>query len=243
MTFTHLNKIKIERQFVKQLDTKEGHYYELKDGTIVPSITTVKSKVADMSWYPHWIASIMRKNPNMSEEEAKIEANRIGDSSMRVGTELHRLAECYLNNDEVTCTEPFDDPYEKDPIELFDVLKTWLDEHIDNIYATESKMYSKELGLAGTVDWVAEFDGVLTIGDFKNARKYQAPGDILKKKHYEQICAYGKMFEECYGIKVEQGVIVVISWDGRVRPFKVNLKDYESGLYDILIQYESTINI
>jgi len=160
---------------------------------------------------------------------------------MEVGTELHRLAECYLNNESVMCYDK--SKYEKDPYELFTPLKQWLDEHIDNIYATESKIYNKKLGLAGTVDWVAEFDGVLTIGDFKNSRKPQIPSDIIKKKHYEQICAYGKMVEECYGIHVEQGVIVVISWDGKVRPFKVNLSDYESRLYDMIIKYESEINV
>lgn len=242
MIFKHVNKIKRERPFVKQLDTKEGHYYQAEDGTIYPSITTVKSKVADMSWYPHWIASIMRKNPNMTEAEARIEAKRIGDSSMEVGTALHQLAQDYMENKkEFTKYDKKD--FEKDPNELFIPLKQWLNEHVNNIYATESKIYNKELGLAGTVDWVAELDGVLTIGDFKNARKPQMPSDIIKKKHYEQICAYGKMVEECYGIKVEQGVIVVISWDGRVRPFTVNLKDYESGLYDLIIKYESDVNI
>lgn len=241
MTFKHVNPNKKERPFVKQLDRKDGHYYQANDGKIYPSITTVKGKVADMSWYPHWIASIMRKNPDMTEEEAKIEAKRIGHMSMDVGTALHQLAEDYKNNRKLVQYNP--GLYEKDPNELFVPLGKWLDEHVNNIYTTESKMFSKQLQLAGTVDWVAELDGVLTIGDYKNSRKYQSPGDIIKKKHYEQICAYGKMFEECYGIKVEQGVIVVISWDGRVRPFKVNLKDYESGLWDIIIKYESEVNV
>lgn len=242
MTFTYKKGLKKkERNFVKQLPTTEGHYYETKDGKIVPSITTVKSKVADMSWYPRWLDSIMRKNPDMSRADSKIEAKRIGHMSMDVGTALHQLAEDHINNRKLIQYNP--GLFEHDPNELFVPLGKWLDEHIDNIYATESKMYSKELEIAGTVDWVAELDGVLTIGDFKNARKYQHPGDIVKKKHYEQICAYGKMFEECYGVEIKQGVIIVISWDGRVRPFTVNLKDYESSLWDILIKYESTINI
>ncbi len=239
MTFKHKNLGKKTRPFVKEAHRDGGHYYIDNDGNEYPSITTVKSKVADMSWYPHWIASIMRKN-NMTEEEARVEADRIGQSSMSVGTALHKLAEDYMNDNSDTKYHAKD--FEKDPNELFVPLKQWLDEHVDNIYATESKMFNKELQLAGTVDWVAEVDGVLTIGDFKNSRKSKMPGDIKRNKYYEQICAYGKMFEECYGIKVKQGVIVVISWDGKVRPFTVNLQDYESGLWDIIIKYESEVN-
>lgn len=238
MTFKHVN-IDKKIPIVKEAHRDEGHYYLDEHGTEYPSITTIKNLIDPKDWFPFWIKKIMRDN-NINEKEARIEAKHIGESSMKVGTELHRLAECYLNNNLVEC-DPKD--YEKDPNELFVPLKKWLDDHVSNIYATESKMFSKQLGLAGTVDWVAELDGVITIGDFKNSRKPKMPSDIVRNKYYEQICAYGKMFEECYGIKVKHGVIVVVSWDGKVRPFKVNLQDYESNLWDMIIKYESETNI
>jgi len=238
MTFKHINLGKKKIPFVKQLDRDDGHYYQTEDGTIYPSITTIKNLTDPKDWFPFWIKKIMREK-DMDEEEAKIEAKRIGQSSMDVGTALHQLAEDYTNNNALTIYNRKD--FEKDPNELFIPLKKWLDEHVDNIYATESKIFNKKLQLAGTVDWVAELDGVLTIGDYKNSRKPKLPNEIIRSKHYEQICSYGQMFHECYGIKVEQGVIVVVSWDGKVRPFKVNLEDYKSSLLDMIIKYESEV--
>jgi len=239
MTFNHITLVK-KKSFIKQLNTKKGHYYQSEDGTIYPSITTIKDLTDPKDWFPYWIKKIMRDN-DMNEEEANIEAKRIGESSMSVGTALHKLAEDYMCNIPLTKFDKKD--FEIDPNELFTPLKKWLDEHVNNVFTTESKMYSKQLGLAGTVDWVAELDGVVTIGDFKNSRRSKMPSDIIRNKYYEQICAYGRMFEECYGIKVKQGVIVVVSWDGKVRPFKVNLQDYESKLCDMIIKYESEINV
>jgi len=239
MTFKHIDKLKKERPFVKQLDREDGHYYEDDKGNIYPSITTIKNLTDPKDWYPHWINKIKRDH-NVGGIEANKIAQKISQSSMDVGTALHQLAENYLNNNITIVSDP--ENFEKDPNLLFVPLRQWLDEHVDNIYATESKMFSKELQLAGTVDFVAVVDGVLSICDFKNSRKPKMPSEIKRNKYYEQICAYGKMFEECYGIKVEQGVIIVISWDGKVRPFTVKLEDYDSNLLDMIIKYESEVN-
>ena len=240
MTFKHITLEKQERPFVKQLDREDGHYYQTKDGTIYPSITTIKNLTDPKTWFPFWIKKIMRDNC-ITEEEAKIEAKRIGDSSMKVGTALHQLAEDYMNGGYPTVYDSKD--FEKNPNTLFVPLKDWLDEHVDNVYATESKISRKELQFAGTVDWVAEVDGVLTIGDYKNARKPKMPSNILQSKYYEQATAYSIMFEECYGIKVEQIAIVVISWDGKVRMFKSKPENHLSSLYDMILKYESNVNI
>ena len=52
------------------------------------------------------------------------------------------------------------------------------------------------------------------------------------------------MWEFCTGQKIEQGVILVISWDGVVKPFKVKLSDYESDLYKklVLVEQKQALN-
>ena len=42
---------------------------------------------------------------------------------------------------------------------------------INNIYALEGALYSEYLGIAGTVDCIAEHDGELSIIDFKTSRE------------------------------------------------------------------------
>jgi genome maintenance exonuclease 1 len=53
---------------------------------------------------------------------------------------------------------------------LFNLLKPALD-NIDNIAAIETPLWSKILGLAGRTDCIAEYNGKLSIIDFKASTK------------------------------------------------------------------------
>lgn len=229
--FKHI-KHTIERPFVKTAHDETGHYYITPDGKKYPSITTVFKLLDNKEWYPHWVNSIMKKM-NLTQEEAEIECKRIGDESMAVGTKLHKKAEEYLNNGDSNI-----DPDDVFLIMLSKSLKDHLNKHIDNIHGTESELYSDEMEIAGTVDCVAEYDGVLSIIDFKNSRKPKTKSECEKKNYFVQICAYAKMWEFCTGQKIDQGVILVISWDGKVKPFIVKIDDYEEELWKKLIQID-----
>ena len=52
------------------------------------------------------------------------------------------------------------------------------------------------------------------------------------------------MWEFCTGKKIKHGVILVISWDGKLKPFKVNLEDYEAKLYQklVLVEQKKALN-
>ncbi len=220
--------------FAKTEHTKDGHYYRTIEGKLYPSITTVFKLLDDKSWYPYWVTKVMRDN-DMSETEAEIECKRIGKESMDVGNVIHGLAEDYINN------KPLKKPnydFEINPVDLFFELELHLDKHVNNVQGTEIKLYSDELQLAGTADCVAEYDGVISIIDFKNSRKPKSKSECKKKNYFQQLCAYGQMWEYCTGQKIEQGVNLIISWDGKVRPYIVKLADYEEDLLDTLIKYE-----
>ena len=77
------------------------------------------------------------------------EADRITKAATSRGTDMHTLTEHYLKNDEVLPKVP--------PISdfLFKIAKGELNK-IDNIYALEGPLYSRQLGIAGTVDCIAE---------------------------------------------------------------------------------------
>ena len=94
------------------------------------------------------------------------------------------------------------------------------------------------MGIAGTSDLIAEYDGVLSIIDYKNSRKPKTKSECKKKNYFIQLCAYALMWEYCTGQKVEQGIVLVVSWDGKVKPFKVNIADHVEDLWNVLIRYE-----
>lgn len=233
--FKHI-KHDIVRPFAKEEHTEDGHYYRTNDGKLYPSITTIFKLLDSKEWYPFWVAKVA-KDMNISTKDAEIECKKIGNNSMKVGTALHKLAEKYLNNEEHFILDG-GTKYETNPFDLFEPLKKHLDEHVNNIHATEAKLYSDEMELAGTVDLVAKYDGVPSVIDFKNSRKPKTPSQVKQHNYFEQICAYGKMWEFCTGQKIEQGIVIVISWDKKVRAFKINLKEHEEALWDKLLEYE-----
>ena len=129
-------------------------------------------------------------------------------------------------------------------MDLFIPLSEHLTEHVDKVNGLEVPIYSDDLELAGTADCIGEYDGELSIIDFKNSRKPKTKSQCKSKDYFIQLCAYGKMWEFCTGQKIEQGVILVISWDGVVKPFKVKLSDYESDLYKklVLVEQKQALN-
>ena len=95
---------------------------------------------------------------------------------------------------------------------------------INNIRAQECGLYSHKYKVAGRVDCIAEYDGVLSIIDFKTSRRKRK--DNYNENYYIQASAYAEMFEERTGEKVEQIAILVITEDGEVQPFLKKKYDY-----------------
>jgi hypothetical protein len=78
---------------------------------------------------------------------------------------------------------------------------------IGTIYAQECPLYSKHLGVAGRVDCVAEFDGKLSIIDFKTSLKPKKKEWITK--YFMQETAYAIMWEERTGKPITQLVTIM----------------------------------
>jgi genome maintenance exonuclease 1 len=62
--------------------------------------------------------------------------------------------------------------------QMFLQLKPHLDESVGKIYAIEQPLYSDELQVAGRVDLIAEWDGKLSIIDYKTSGKFKDANDI-----------------------------------------------------------------
>jgi genome maintenance exonuclease 1 len=133
------------------------------------------------------------------------EAARVNKQATSRGTDLHSLAESYLKNEDklpnVQTLSQF----------LFKIAKSKLD-NIDNIHALESSLYSKVLGIAGTVDCIAEYNGELAVIDFKTSKKPK-PKEWIEH-YFVQCAAYACMFYEITGVAVKKLVIIMACEDG-----------------------------
>ncbi len=99
---------------------------------------------------------------------------------------------------------------------------------INNIAGIELILYSKSLNIAGTADCVAEYDGVLSIIDYKTKRSPQRVEWL--EDPFIQATAYSVMFEELTGTKVPQIVILVSDEKGGSAEFVKNPENYKEKL-------------
>ena len=193
-----------------QIDGKR--FYKTPEGNF-PSVTTVVGW-EKQKFFADWRA----KNP----EESKRVTSR--------GTKFHSLIEQYIKNDDIN----YDEMHSGNKA-LFSLLKPELDK-IDNILAIESPLWSKILGLAGRTDCIGEYDGRLSIIDFKASTKEKRKQDI--DNYFIQATAYALMFQERTGIIISNFAILIACEDGIRQVFQGNPIHYVKNLYNAIKIYK-----
>jgi genome maintenance exonuclease 1 len=209
---------------LKDSTGSKGRTYLTPEGKKYPSITTVlgvRSKDSIMEW-----------RRRVGEEEA----NRISRHAAARGTALHTIAENYINND--------DEYFPKNTMPhvraLFKSVKPIIDNYIGRVVLQEKPLYSDHLGIAGRVDLVAEFDGKLSIVDFKTSKRRKTREDI--KSYFAQATAYSIMFEERTSIPVPQ-LVIIMAVDDDPKPivFVEKRNTWVDELHDTILEYNKSI--
>ena len=187
---------------------QNGFRFYAVDGKHYPSVTTILG-IQKKEGLEKWRKSV-------GEDAAKWEMAR----AARRGKATHTLVEQYLKGEPQTIRDVL-------PVGMFRLLKPYLDQ-INNIHCLERIMYSHKLTLAGQVDCIAEYNGKLSVIDFKTANKERI--DSWNESYYLQCTAYAIMYEELFGTPIEQIVILQAGEDGSCHSFLKQKKDYLSQL-------------
>ena len=174
--------------------TPTGRFYYPPTGEKYPSVTTVLS-IMEKDGLEEW-------KKRVGEEEA---ARIVTQAGIR-GTEFHLIAEEYIDN------KP-DYAADKMPVNMFTFhqIKPLLDKHLDNIWFQEAPLYSHFIRVAGRVDLVAEWNGKLSIIDFKTSRKPKKREWITN--YFMQESFYAVAFEERIGKPIKQ-LVTIVAVDG-----------------------------
>ena len=203
MAFNHikLNEEVLPKSLGVKGKNHNGVRYYTIDGVNMPSVTSIlgqipeKKKILDA-----WRSAVGEKM-----------AKYISVSATTRGKSTHTLIENHLKNEDqksigITAVTP---------LGLFRIMKPYL-ARLDNIHCLEEYLYSKEIGVAGQVDCVAEYKGKLSIVDFKTSTKRRDAD--YNYGNFLQTSAYAKMFEELFpDKKIEQTVILAACEDGFVQ--------------------------
>ena len=187
---------------------QDGFRFYSINGQNYPSVTSVLG-VKKKKELANWRQSI-------GEDVANWEMGR----AARRGKSTHTLVEQYLKGEPLTERSVL-------PLGLFKLIRPYV-EQIDNIHMIEQVMYSKELGLAGQCDCIGEYNGKLSVIDFKTANKERKEAWV--DNYFLQTTAYAIMYEELYGKSIDQIVVLIASEDGAMQAFIKEKKDYVDTL-------------
>ena len=220
--FKHINVPILQELFAETTDT--GRVYKTPGGNLYPSVTTVLSEYNK--------EGIIAWRNRVGEEEAK----KISSQAATRGTSIHKICEDYLNND-----SRYLEGQMPANIFTFKQIQPILDEYVDNIHYLEAPLYSDYLKTAGRVDCIAEFDGKLSIIDFKTSRKPKQKGWIAN--YFLQTSCYAVMYEERTQIPVSRITIIIAVDDSEPQIFVEKRDRYIEEFVDVRVSYKEKYNV
>jgi len=201
------------------IESKEvGRRYVSPSSNKYPSITTVLSILSE--------DHIKKWRERVGEEEA----NKISYRASTRGTAVHAIIEDYINNK----LQP--NRFMPNILANFKSVQPILDERIGTVYAQEAALYSDYLGVAGRVDCVAEFDGKLSIIDFKTSKKPKKPEWI--ENYFIQETFYAIAWEERTKLPITQLVTIIAVDNEPPQVFIEHRDNWDDKLLETIREYK-----
>ena len=218
------NHVPVNLPKLKTIAIDRKRFYVTPQENYYPSITTVLS---------------IRRKEGLMEWRKKVGdkvANYVAAKAATRGIKVHHMCEDYLNNVSLDYPDKWKN-HEKDflPLCLFNQLRDKALENISDIYAQECGLYSDKYKVAGRVDCIAKYKGVLSIIDFKTSTRERS--DAWNENYYIQGSAYAEMFTELTGIDVNQVVILVVTEDGTVQEFIKDKSNFLDAIHNSVAEW------
>ena len=220
--FTHLECPDITT--IKQVNANGKRHYETPAGPLVSITTVIHHFTPD---------GIKQWRENMGEDIA----NYIMRVSSIRGTRVHKLVDSFLSNESLANITR---EYGVTAVGLFNLMRPAL-ERISNIVAVEKRVYSTDpaIMVAGTTDCVADYEGILSIIDFKTSSKMREQDTI--DSWMIQATFYALAWECLTGQKISQLVIICATEDGQTEVFKSEPSEYVERLKKLIADYRADI--
>jgi len=197
-----------------QLDGKKEHQkYYLKDGTLVPGVTTVLGKLSKPQLI-HWAWTLGMEG---------VDYRTIRDAAADVGTVAHFMAECWINkrNPEFINYDP--DLIAKGELSFRKFQRFWA-ESAFTLVRSEYQLVSEKHRYGGTLDVVAmDEQGDLIILDIKTSK-------AVYPDYHTQLAAYVNLWNENHENPIDRYYIVRI---GKEDPEDFDIQEYSKSLIDL----------
>lgn len=217
--FTHVPTLNLpDMKVTNQPNGKR--FYTTPAGIKYPSITTILGQ-KEKPWLDDWRNSL-------GHVKAAKETKRASER----GDAIHKLIEIYLSN---KLTYDITRTYDAEHVAGFNQVKLRLNK-VDNIRAQEVAIYSDALKVAGRIDCIGEYDGKLSVIDFKTSTNVKDKGMI--DDYFLQTTAYAIMWAEIIGEPIED-ITIIMSVERGMAPmlFQEKIDKYVSPLLMRIDEY------
>ena len=168
-----------------QITLPDSRYYR-RNGKYYPSVTYVLGYYPKGKFFENWL------------KQVGFSADYIVKKAAEEGTQVHELAEEYLNGVELNFLDERGRPqYNPDVWQMFLRFVEFWETHKPTLIETEVHLFSDELKIAGTCDLIVEINGELWLLDLKTSNQIQTVYEL-------QTAVYGQCYEECFGKKIDR---------------------------------------
>lgn len=160
---------------IKPKDSDSGRYYPWKEDKYVSVTTVIKEGIPKPGlnrWFIKMQAEVAAKNRKDLAKLTQVEAKQWildqrlsgGDEAALLGTRVHGLCEKIAEGKEVRPPTEAEKPY-------VDAFRQFMEDHNPVFLETESTVFNKTYGYAGTMDAVVTIDGKTYIVDYKTGKR------------------------------------------------------------------------
>ena len=192
-----------------QITLPDSRYYR-RNGKYYPSVTYVLGYYPKGKFFENWL------------KQVGFSADYIVKKAAEEGTQVHELAEEYLNGAELNFLDERGRPqYNPDVWQMFLRFVEFWETHKPILIETEVHIFSDELKVAGTCDLIVEINGELWLLDLKTSNQIQTVYEL-------QTAVYGQCYEECFGKKIDRfGILWLKSSKRGAKKDKMQGKGWE----------------
>jgi ATP-dependent exoDNAse (exonuclease V) beta subunit len=213
-TFNHVG-YPVNLDYLQEVETFQRNgmrIYSIPSVAEYPSVTTALKYLSE--------AGIQKWKNRVGEEEAA----KVSEKASSRGNLIHEMCEHYLRNEhfKLKTQEKF-----ASQRYTYDTIRPILN-RIDNVRMIENCLYSNDLQLAGRVDCIAEYMGLLSVIDFKTSKKIKKEEHI--RHYFIQETIYAVMYEELTGEKIENIVTIIANDLGQPQVFVKKPDDYKNDM-------------
>lgn len=182
------------------MGTQRGGYF-LKDGTRVPSVTTIIGRFKDAGALMNWAWRMGKEGKDYREER---------DKAADAGTMAHEAVEAWIKGDNYAFSG--DEEVCKRARTAFDAFLEWADQTQLKVTHTEVPLISEQHRFGGTFDAIL-VRGRRAMGDWKSSNGVY-PDYLI------QVAAYGQLWREAHPDEPIDGGYHLLRFDKTYGDFK-----------------------